>query len=223
LEDLVARIDAPLLNSLDIAFFEPEEIVFDSSQFIQFIDRTPRLKVPDKAIIAFGASEHEAAGVTLSSQTHGYAHFEVKILYSEDLHVLYARQIFTSSFPSFSTLKDLYILMRQPHKPPSYWQPHWQDNLENMPWLELLHVFTSVNNLYVSVEVAPHIILSLQELVGGRTTEVLPALQNIFLEGLQPSGPVQEGIGKFITNRQVAGFPISVSGWDRLGGMIDGL
>ena len=223
LEDLVARIDAPLLNSLDMGFFELEEVVFDSLQFIQFIDRTPRLKAPDKAIIAFGDSEDEAAGVTLLSQTHGYAHLELKILYSEDLQDSYVRQIFTSSFPPFSTLKDLYILMRQPLVPPSRFQSPWQDKLENMPWLELLHVFTSVNNLYVSVEVAPHIILSLHELVGGRTTEVLPVLQNIFLEGLQPSGPVQEGIGKFITTRQVAGFPISVSGWHRLGGIIDGL
>ena len=109
--------------------------------------------------------------------------------------------------------------MRQPWKPHSY----EQDSLENMPWLELLRVFISVKNLYVSVEIAPQIILALQELVVGRTTEVLPALQNIFLEGLQPLGPVQEGIGKFITTRQVAGLPISVSGWDRLGSVIDGL
>jgi hypothetical protein len=40
-------------------------------------------------------------------------------------------------------------------------------------------------------------------------------LQNIFLEGLQPSGPVQEGIVKFVAARQLSGHPITVSLWER--------
>jgi hypothetical protein len=39
LEDLVARIDAPRLNSLQIFFFN--DTVFDTPYFIQFISRTP--------------------------------------------------------------------------------------------------------------------------------------------------------------------------------------
>ena len=45
-------------------------------------------------------------------------------------------------------------------------------------------------------------------------TEVLPTLRNIFLEGFHPSGPVQEGIGRFIATRQVSGHPIAVSRWE---------
>lgn len=56
---------------------------------------------------------------------------------------------------------------------------------------------------------------ALKELVGGRATETLPALQNIFVEGLQPSGPVQEGIGEFVAARQVASHPIAVTNWER--------
>ena len=58
-------------------------------------------------------------------------------------------------------------------------------------------------------------VLVLQELVGGRTTGVLPILQNIFLEGLRPSGPVQEAIGQFVAARQVAGHPVIVTRWER--------
>ncbi|KAN0105348.1 hypothetical protein V8E52_011107, partial [Russula decolorans] len=36
---------------------------------------------------------------------------------------------------------------------------------------------------------------ALQELVGARITDVLPSLQNIFMEGLESSGPLQESIG----------------------------
>ena len=61
---------------------------------------------------------------------------------------------------------------------------------------------------------APHIVPALQELVGVRTTEVLPTLQNLFVEELQPSGSIQEGIQQFIATRQVTGHPIEVSCWD---------
>jgi hypothetical protein len=72
-----------------------------------------------------------------------------------------------------------------------------------------------VKNLYLHERLAPRIVLALQELVGGRVTEVLPTLQNIFLQGLEPSGPIQEGIGKFVAmRRQITKHPIVVSRWD---------
>jgi len=75
----------------------------------------------------------------------------------------------------------------------------------------MLRHFIFVKNLYVSEEFVPSIVSALQELIGDRTTEVLPILQNVFFEGLQPSEPVQEGIGKFVAARQLIGQPISVS------------
>ncbi|KAF8473655.1 hypothetical protein DFH94DRAFT_846875 [Russula ochroleuca] len=75
--------------------------------------------------------------------------------------------------------------------------------LKNTPWLELLHRFTAVKDLYLSKEFALSIVPALQELVGERTTEVLPTLQNIFLEGFQSSGLIYEGIGQFVAARQV--------------------
>ena len=50
----------------------------------------------------------------------------------------------------------------------------------------------------------------LQELVGEQATEILPALQNIFIEGSQSSGPVPEGIANFITARELSGHPVFV-------------
>jgi hypothetical protein len=49
---------------------------------------------------------------------------------------------------------------------------------------ELLHPFYTLEDLYLSKENDPRIAPSLQELVGGSMAEVLPALQNIFLEEL---------------------------------------
>jgi hypothetical protein len=72
-----------------------------------------------------------------------------------------------------------------------------------------------VKNLYLCKEFASRIVPALQELVGVRTTEVLPTLQNIFLEELQVSGPIQEAIRQFVAARQVTGYPIAVSHWDK--------
>jgi hypothetical protein len=106
-------------------------------------------------------------------------------------------------------LEDLYISESQ------YQQPDWQVNIENTLWLELLHPFTAVKNLYLSEDFARRIVPALQKLDGGRATELLPTLKNIFLEGLQPSGSVQKAIGQFVATRQAAGDPVVVSRWDR--------
>jgi hypothetical protein len=84
-----------------------------------------------------------------------------------------------------------------------------------MQWLELFDPFIAVKNLYLSKKYAPLIAPALQELVGGRTAEVLPTLQNIYLEGLQSSEPIQEGIQKFVVARQDSGHPVTIFLWER--------
>jgi hypothetical protein len=43
----------------------------------------------------------------------------------------------------------------------------------------------------------------------------LPTLQNLYLEGFQPSESAQEGIGEFISARQLINRPVSVLKWER--------
>ena len=204
LEDLVARVDAPRLNFLHITFFN--DIVFETPQFNQFISHTPTLKALDKASIALG-DDH--ASIKFSSKTSGGRELNVSTSCRElDWQVSFLEQVCTSTLPPLSTLEDLYIYEHT-------WLHDWEENLDNSIWLELLYLFTTAKNLYLSEKIASHIVPALQELLGGRTTEVLPTLQNIYVEELQPSGPVQEGVGKFIAARQVTSHPITVSRWDR--------
>ena len=204
LEDLVARIDAPRLDTLRITFFN--QIAFDTPQFIQFISRTSTSEALVKASVSF---EDGNAIIDISSQSY-YRTLKVTIPCRElDWQVSSLEQVCTLCLPPFSMLEDLYISEK-----PS-WQSDWQDNIENTLWLELLFPFTFVKNLYLSKELARRIVPALQELVEGRTTEVLPALQNIFLEETQPSGPVQEGIEQFIATRQATDNPITISRWDK--------
>jgi hypothetical protein len=204
LEDLVACIDAPRLSQLDIAFFN--DLEFDTPQFIRFICRTLLLEKLKKAHIFFKFS---AARVILTSQTSVYGRLKVGIICREsDWQVSSLEQVCTSCLPPLSTLEELYI-HENPHS-----RPHRQDKVENMQWLELLQPFTAVKSIYLSKEFSPRILPALQELVGRRTRGVLPILQNIFLEELEPSGPVQEAIAQFVAARQVTNHPIAVSRWD---------
>ena len=203
LEDLVACIDVPRLDKLETTFFN--DIVFDAPQFMQFISRTPTSRALEKAHITLW---HDDANLDVSSQTSGDGEINVKILCRGlEWQVSSLEQVCTSCLPSLPMLEDLYI-HEYPHSPLD-----WKDDTENGLWLQLLHPFTAAKNLYVSEQYVLYIGSALQELVEGRTTEVLPALQNIFLEGLESSAPVQEGIGKFVAARQAAGRPIAVFSW----------
>ena len=204
LEDLVSRIDAPRLNGLFITFFI--QILFDTPQLIQFISCTSNLKVLEKAHVSFSFS---TARVKFSSPT---SKLQVDIPCNGlDWQVSSLEQVCTSCLPPLFTLEDLYITEGR------FGESDWQGNVDNTLWLELLRPFTAVENLYLSLEFARLIGPTLQELVGGRTTEVLPFLHNIFVEELLTSDPIPEGIhqfiNQFITMRQ-AGHTIAVSHWD---------
>ena len=200
LEVILAYIDAPRLRSLFITLFN--DIVFDTPQFTQFISRTPELKPLKNARVTF--QDGNAMVQLLPRTPDKDEEIQVNIPCRElDWQVSSMVQVCTSCLPSLSMLEDLYIKIPHP-------QPNWQDNIENALWLELLHPFSTVKNLYLSKEITPRIVPALQDLVSGGMTEVLPTLQNIFLEEDKPSGPVQEGLRHFVAMRQDTSHPIAV-------------
>ena len=116
-------------------------------------------------------------------------------------------QICSLSIPqALLTVEHLYIQVRFPSH-------NWEDDIESRQWLELLHLFAAVKSLYIDDYFAPRIVPALQELVGERVIEVLPYLQNLFLNKTPQTRPVQEGVGQFIAARQLAGHSIAVSRW----------
>jgi F-box-like len=199
LDDFVSRIDAPRLNDLEILFSEKS---VDTPQFTQFIHRTPILQALEKAYVAF---QPEGAGVKLSSQTPSCGELKVKILCKHLNQQVSTLKRFCTSYLPLSTPEDVYIYGNIDL------QADWDGVVENIQWLELLQLFTSVNRLYFSEDIVPLIGPALRELVGGSTTEVLPIVQNIFLEKIQPRGPGLDGVEEFIAARRLSGRPIAVS------------
>jgi hypothetical protein len=206
LEEILAPIAAPRLNRLHITFFN--QIIFDTPQLFLFISHSPALKAHEKGHVAFN---DKAIIVKFPSQTSDYIVLSVKIpSTASEWQLSSLEQVCTSSLPPVSTLEDLYISENQ------HWRPRWQDDVENTLWLDLLRPFVSVKNLYLSEEYVPRIAPALQELVGGRTTEVLPTLENIFLRKFQTSGPLHKGVEKFVAARRLTSRPVAVSSWHRV-------
>ena len=202
LEEILARIDAPRLNKMIITFFN--EVVFDLPQLFQFISRRPTLRAPEKGHIIFNPRS-----ITIRIRQTSGGELSVNIpCTASDWQLSSLQQLCSSPLP-VSTLDDLYIFEGVECQ-----QACWFDGVENTLWLELLHPFVAVKNIYLSKRSAPHFAYPLQELVGARTTEVLPTLENIFLDGLQPSG-LQKGIKEFAAARQLTSRPVTVSRWNR--------
>jgi hypothetical protein len=205
LEDLVARIDTPRLLFLSATFFN--DIEFDTPELTRFVSRSSTFKAPNEAHVSFDSL---TASFELQPQAFNVLYFEVKISCIEPTWQLsFVSQICTTFLPLLSTTENLFISERD------YSRLDWKDGIENVEWLELLFPFTAVKNLYVSNHFVPRIAPALREMTGGGTTEVLTTLQNLYLEGFQPSESVEEGIEWFISARQLANHPVAISVWDR--------
>ena len=215
LEDIVAHINAPLLDRLSVTFFQ--QLTFDTRQLAQLIGRAPKLKGHNEARVVF--SEH-AVRVTLllPSQAPPEDEDEDEEITlgvpckHPDLQLLSVTQLCTVSFPLAFISRVEHLCIAESKFLQS---PRWENNIQKRQWLNLLRPFTAVRDLYLSEKIVPLIAPALRELVGSRVTEVLPALQCLFLEGLHASGPVLEAISPFIAARRLSTHPIVASCWDR--------
>jgi hypothetical protein len=108
-----------------------------------------------------------------------------------------ARAFRSSFFPQafIAAVEHLYI----------YGDLEREEDIDNSRWLELLRPFAAVKSLHITRRVAPRLAIALQELPRERLTDLLPALQTIFLEEPLPSDLVLEETGR------LAGYAISVS------------
>jgi hypothetical protein len=207
LEGLVTRIDTPQLKRLFITFFN--QIDFDTLRLAQFINRTPTFRALDEAHVQF---DGRIASVKLRYRTSNFIFGQLEISISceePDWQLSSIEQVCNSSLRHLSTVEDLYIDRRYV---PLIWK---NDAIEDVLWLQLLLAFPAVKNLYLSKEFAPGIVAALRGLVGGRIIEVLPSLQNIRAEGLEPSGRLQENIGQLVAARQLSDHPIAISVWEK--------
>ena len=207
IEDLVARINAPLLVDIRVSFFN--QLLFDISELAQFIDRG-EFKVrhatvvfdDDLAWVGFfpteGIVDRTAPRISISStQSEWQLSSMAEVCNSFSSHL------------RLSSLERLDILtFRSPED--------WNDDMENIQWVELLQPFTAVKDLFLDEDLALRLPRALQELTDELSTEVLPALQTIYIEVVEEyllPGAVKEAIRSFIAARQRSGNSVAVQSW----------
>ena len=207
LEDLLTFIDVPHLDYMEIDFFN--QVDFDCPRLARFINRTPSLRALDEAHVHFNDIS-ASVGLRYRPSESGSNNILIDISCREpDWQLSSVEQVCNFPLRPLFTVEDLYIEHR-------YSKLVWKnDAIENFLWLQLLLPFTAVKNLHLSKEFAPGIAVALLDVVGDRITVVMPSLQNIFVEALEPSGPFQENIAQFVTARQLSGLPVAISAWNK--------
>ena len=209
-ENLVARIEAPLLETISISY--KSGLISDTPQLAQFMRCTTTIEALNEARVGF--RYHFVEVKSLSPNQAVDKKYRLTILCQKPPWLLSSvsslAQFISSFLPFIRMVEHLYIRFDRCH--PS----KWLGDLRNEAWLEIFRLFTGVKNLYICKEFAECNVFAwaLQEFVGKRVAIMLPALESLSLEELQPSEPVREAIEQFVTARQLLGHPVAVSQWN---------
>ena len=201
LEDFIARIDTPLLNYLNISFFD--RVVFDIPQLLQFLTHTGMTKSYNRTGVVFGGDCVEFSHRPLEgTNTPGSLILGI-LLRGIDQQVSCITKICSQYSFLLPGVEQLDIYHRS---------ICWQVDSDETLWLEFFRPFTAVRTLRISCHPQSSIMRALQELT---TIEVLPALDGLYLEDYQPSGPGQKAIEPLIVARQYSDHPVAVYRWER--------
>ena len=196
LEDFIARIDTPLLNELRITLFM--ELSFHTPQLHQFIGRTQSLRSLNHARVKFFDYRIKVA---LGSPTR----FELKIgCYRPEQQLSSVTQICNVHFPFLSQVDQFYICED------SGLELERKNEFDPSRWLGFFRPFSGVRSLYVSETLEPLVAIALGELTGERTMEVLPALEHLSLDEIEPSISARNAMESFIAARRLSDRPIVV-------------
>jgi len=203
--DFVAQINAPLLRHIRITFFDRP--LFDISQLTQFIGRLEIFKVPHRAVVDFESVYTDAQFSLVEDPAHGSTvTFPVSFATLEWQLPLMTALFGSSSSPfRLSSSEGLDIWATDAAGADLYADTDIQ-------WLEMLQPFTAVKELRLDVDAHAALSLgsTLQGLAGERAAEVLPALQDIFIDEDCLTGAAREAMRPFITARQLSGHPVTV-------------
>ena len=197
LEGLIARIDTPHLDELHITFFM--DLIFDIPQLYGFISRTGRLRPLNPAQLHFS---RDAVRTTFGPSP---THFWLEINCEEpDWQLSSVTQVCGEHFPLLSQVEQPDICEVP------YLELAGKNEVDPPQWLELFRPFSAVRNLYVSKTLEPLVAAALGELTGERTMELLPALENLSLDGVEPSGSARDAMISFVAARQLSNRPVVV-------------
>src|SRR5712671_178617 len=184
LEDLISRIDTPALDSVDIHFFM--DLDFHTPQLNQLISemisRVERFGRPNSAALLFGETTVE---IEIQSGDQAFLSFAIHCD-RLDYQVSSMTQVCRKLSPYLSFVEKL-DMMPLPETALAL-----QNDMDSTQWLELFHPFIAIQSLCVTKKLVPLVAPALQDLTGDGAKEIFPALSDLHLDGLEPSGSLRE-------------------------------
>ena len=191
LEDLMAQIDTPRLEDIDVVFFTVE---IETRQLYQFLGRIPNL---DLKQFKRAQVMHGEYYVTVQlDRPRGESH-QVRFCLSVKISCM--ARVLGRLFATLSDVDHLTISKQTWHGGDAI--------IKNIEWLPLLHLFPVVKVLRVYGDLAEHITTVLEDIAEETVTKVLPALRLLWLEvGDKPVGSTE----RFLSSRQRSGHPVTL-------------
>jgi hypothetical protein len=208
LEDIVGRVDAPLLNTGCLEFHDKP--IFDTSRVPQFIHRAKHFKSLGVVVMRF---RPECISVFFRPSI-GATDFTLLIHCPGFPGQVVIMERICAQWPPLA-LSHVELLRLGGHSF-TFEEEMWREVIT--PWLGLLRPFTAVRDLrLVGTGLFSHVAHVLGELEGERATEVLPALRTIELSHCPGStGPldaseVLHALGPFLAAREECVHPVAVN------------
>jgi len=210
LENFLARIDAPQLNT--IAIFYSDQ--FEVPQLSEFINRSENLKRTLSRYCRLLLGDFDdfldfsIGGLTSDDEAKRSGRWEPGtgisvciICKGRDQQIMHLTHLLGWISPILSDMVHFTIRFES-FMPEPFPEP---EDLDDIEWLEFLRRFSSVRTLFVSGELAGHVSRALEDIPGAIATEVLPSLDLLCLE----DEPVSS-VDKFIDDRRDSGHPVTI-------------
>ena len=201
LEGLVAHISTPVLNKLQIEFFN--QLSFTVPRLLQFIGTSETLSF-STVQLAFGDGFTGLDAFQLGESTSRGCQFGVKIRCGHlDWQVSSAAQILDTLQPVLSVVEKLTLLYVQLDL-----SSEWFNEVDRTQWCQLLRPFANLKTLRVSNELIGKLAPSLQPEDGCPPLELLPNLKEVVYSG---GDEARDAFTPFLDERQVAGHPVNLT------------
>jgi hypothetical protein len=160
-EDLVAQIDAPQLDCLQIEYRDQQD--FQIPQLCKFINRPEKLSSFRRALLRV-----DFDAVTIHLFHRDQSSFRLSIQGGDAIGQVVNQISAMLSNVDHLSIESEYCL--------------GAERGDGIRWLEFLRPFTAVKALFVEKPLSRHIPLALKNVTGERAAEVLPALELLCLE-----------------------------------------